>query len=63
MKEFIAFKKVNSYTYEVGYVKNNVFDHIVTKYNYDDTLQLCGLMKIANPHLEIKELKKFVNGN
>lgn len=57
ISDCIAYKKINDYTYEVGYVENGVFDCVVIKRYYGDALDLCGLMQIANPHLEIKQLK------
>lgn len=57
ISEYIAYKKINDYTYEVGYVENGVFDCVATKRYYGDALDMCGLMQIANPHLEIKQIK------
>lgn len=52
----IAYQKKDESTYRVGYVEKGVFSVVVEKRCLYDALQMCGLMQIANPQYQIKQL-------
>lgn len=57
IEDCIAVKQINSYTYQIGYIENNVFDPVATKRYYGDAMDKASLMQVVNPHLKIKEIK------
>ncbi|WP_411973399.1 hypothetical protein ACLCDV_08165 [Sphingobacterium sp. Lzh-3] len=57
IEDCIAVKQIDSYTYHIGYIENNVFDPVASEKYYGDAVDKASLMQVVNPHLKIKEIK------